>query len=324
MKKELSFLFLVVGVLSIAKAGDRPFPSVKIANGVVQATLYLPDTSVGFYRGTRFDWSGVIPELVYEGHQYHGEWFTEHDPLGHDGIVGPVEEFTPLGFEQAAIGDAFVKIGVGSLVKPDEKPYAFHRRYAFSDRGRWQVKAGKQQVDFTHVLNTAGYAYVYKKTVQLPDGAAKMVLTHSLENTGEKVIETRVYNHNFFVIDKEPTGPGYRITLPGDTLHPIGAKGLNDIARLEGNELIFLRTLKRGEQAYFADLGGGQPVDYDITVRNVKSGAGVRITGDRPISKMVFWSSPTTVCPEPYLDVRVAPGETYRWTIAYEYHRNTQ
>src|SRR5690606_17081019 len=110
-----------------------------------------------------------------------------------------------------------------------------------------------QQVDFTHVLNTAAYAYVYNKTVQLPDGAAKMMLIHSLENTGDSVIETRVYNHNFFVIDQEPTGPGYRITLPGDTLYPIGAKGLGDIARLDGNELIFLRGLKRGEQAYFAD-----------------------------------------------------------------------
>ncbi|WP_353125577.1 hypothetical protein [Parapedobacter pyrenivorans] len=324
MKKELCFLFLLVGVLSVAKAGDQPFPIVKISNGIIQATLYLPDTNLGFYRGTRFDWSGVIPELIYKGHQYHGEWFTEHDPLAHDGIVGPVEEFNPLGFEHTAIGDAFVKIGVGSLIKPDEKPYTFHRRYAFADRGHWHVKTGKQQVDFTHVLNTAAYAYVYKKTIQLPDGAAKMMLTHSLENKGDEVIETRVYNHNFFVIDKEPTGPGYRITLPRDTLYPIGAKGIDDIVRLDGNEISFLRGLKRGEQAYFADLGGGQPVDYDITVRNVKSGAGVKITGDRPISKMVFWSSPTTVCPEPYVYIRVAPGQTFSWTITYEYTSSNQ
>ncbi|WP_177180962.1 hypothetical protein [Parapedobacter koreensis] len=314
-------LALMIGALPVvANPDDRPFPHVEITNGLVTATLYLPDPNEGYYRGTRFDWSGVIPVLEYAGHQYHGEWFATHDPLGHDGIVGPVEEFEPLGFEQAQAGDQFVKIGVGNLVRPDERAYLFHRRYTLADPGEWHVETGEQQVSFTHVLKNSDYPYVYSKIVSLPTGEARMVLTHTLKNTGDEVIETRVYNHNFFVIDNEHTGPGYRVKIPGDTLSPQGAKGLGDVVGLEGNEIVFLRELQQGEQAYFPDLADGRLVDYALEVQNTKSGASVKISGDKPIAKMVFWSSPTTVCPEPYIDVRVEPGQTFGWTITYEYH----
>ncbi len=47
-------------------------PAVKITNGVVTAILYLPDPERGYYRATRFDWSGVIADLQAGGHSYFG------------------------------------------------------------------------------------------------------------------------------------------------------------------------------------------------------------------------------------------------------------
>jgi hypothetical protein len=41
-----------------------------ISNGQLKATVYLPDAHSGFYRGTRFDWSGVISSLEFKGHNY--------------------------------------------------------------------------------------------------------------------------------------------------------------------------------------------------------------------------------------------------------------
>ena len=49
--------------------------------------------------------------------------------------------------------------------------------------------------------------------------------------------------------------------------------------------------------------------DYDIRVENKKSGAGVRIQGDQPITKIVYWSIRTTLCPEAYITLEVPPGE---------------
>ena len=65
-------------------------PQAAISNGVIQAKLFLPDPEQGYYRGTRFDWSGVISSLQYKGHEYFGQWFENYDPKIHDAITGPV------------------------------------------------------------------------------------------------------------------------------------------------------------------------------------------------------------------------------------------
>ncbi|MCL5744448.1 MAG: hypothetical protein M1541_11075 [Acidobacteria bacterium] len=61
-------------------------PEAEITNGVIRVRLYLPDAKTGFYRGTRFDWSGVIGDLEYAGHSYYPQWFQRSDPSVHDFI----------------------------------------------------------------------------------------------------------------------------------------------------------------------------------------------------------------------------------------------
>ena len=56
-------------------------------------------------------------------------------------------------------------------------------------------------------------------------------------------------------------------------------------------------------------------------MENRKTRAGVRITADRPIVKFVFWSAPATVCPEPYIDASVAPGNETSWRITYQFYQ---
>ena len=51
------------------------------------------------------------------------------------------------------------------------------------------------------------------------------------------------------------------------------------------------------------------------------TGAGVRVTGNRPLDKLLFWSSVKTMCPEPYIDVSVAPGATSSLTITYAFYQ---
>src|SRR4051794_39748939 len=71
-----------------AAPAPASFPQAQISNGEVKATLFLPDPQKGYYRGTRFDWSGQIPSLEYKGHTYFGNWNEQrpYNPSGHDGI----------------------------------------------------------------------------------------------------------------------------------------------------------------------------------------------------------------------------------------------
>src|SRR5438876_3633373 len=59
-------------------------PQIEISNEAIRAKLYSPDAADGFYRATRFDWSGVIHSLVYQGHDYYGPWFSQFDPAVRD------------------------------------------------------------------------------------------------------------------------------------------------------------------------------------------------------------------------------------------------
>ena len=64
----------------------------------------------------------------------------------------------------------------------------------------------------------------------------------------------------------------------------------------------------------------GSVNDYDFRIENLKTGAGVRITGDKPVSKIIYWSAVKTQCPEPYIDIDIQPGESFSWNIVYDFY----
>ena len=293
----------------------------EISNGLITSKLHLPDSEKGYYQATRFDWAGVITDLEFEGHTYFGQWFAKYDPKIHDAICGPVESFTEIGYDQATVGEEFLRIGVGGLLKEDDSIYDAFKLYPISNPGLWKVKKSANRIIFTHeVKDAAGYSYLYTKTVLLPKGKPELILKHTLKNTGKKAIATDVYNHNFFIIDREPTGPDIKITFPFEV---VGQWNRDDsLAVIEGNTIRYTRDFRPRETVYMDDIQGHtrSVKDYDFSIENLKTKAGVRITCDRPISKIVFWASATTSCPEPYIDINVPPGEQMEWTNTYTFY----
>ncbi len=299
------------------------FPESEISNGAITARFYLPDSESGYYRGTRFDWSGVIYSLKTAKHEYFGQWFPKYDPKLHDAIMGPVEEFRTnnagLGYDEAKVGGTFIRIGVGVVTKPEEAAYQSFRTYDIVDHGKWRVRSGKDRIEFRHELrDQTGYGYRYTKRIRLEPGRAVMVIEHELSNTGRKRIVTSQYNHNFFVIDGQPTGPAVEVKLPFELEAVRAFRG--DIAVASGKQIGYKRELQTGESVIAEFRGFGDTAsDYDVRVENKKAHAGVRITGDRPLSKLVYWSIRTVFSPEPYIDLSVEPGKSTRWSYRYEF-----
>lgn len=299
-------------------------PQAEIANGALRAKLYLPDAADGYYRATRFDWSGVIASLEFQGHSYFGVWFPRYDPKLHDSITGPVEEYrtgeSGLGYDEAKVGGTFVRIGVGLLKKPGEARFGQFETYAIVDNGKWSTKVSTDAVEFTHRLAdpSSGYAYLYKKTVRLAKGQPRLIIEHSLKNTGTKAIETNVYNHGFFVIDGQPSGPDFTVKFPFEVKALADLQGL---AEVHGKELHYLRELSGGESVHSQLTGFGDSArDFDFRVENRKTGAGVHVSGDRPLWKIDFWSIRTTVCPEEYINMKIEQGQESHWQIVYDFY----
>jgi hypothetical protein len=321
MKKFFSipWFALVVGTGAIPPAAP---PEATITNGLVRATLYLPDAQDGYYQGTRFDWAGAFKTLDYAGHRYVEPWFDTYHPKTHDAINGPAEEFVALGYDAAPVGGTFVKIGVGTLRKPAEKAYTFSRTYEVVNPGRWTVRTHADRVEFRHDLtDPTGYGYRYTKTVRLTPGQPELVLEHRLENRGRQLLETSVYNHNFFVIDSQPTGPGIEVRFPFAVQGE--GKGFGSLIQTQGNRLVYAREFTKNETVFSAGLRGFGPTarDYDVRIENRITGAGLRATADQPLEKLVYWACATTSCPEPYLRLRAEPGETATWEIRYEFYQ---
>jgi hypothetical protein len=319
--KMKTMICLLLG-FTFGIAPSAKFPQAEIANGVIKAKLYLPDEKNGYYQGVRFDRSGNTASLVFKGHSYFGQWFPKYDPRTHDAIMGPVEDFIPVEFNQKKPGEKFLKIGVGMLVKPDNKVYTIRKLYDNANPGKWTVKKHKDHVLFVHSLSDEEYSYNYQKDVMLPEDKSEMIISHVLKNTGKKVIETTVYDHNFFMIDNEPVGPGLEIIFPYEISGEGMGIGPGKYARIAEKRISFLKNLDKDSTIYCSDLKGyGNAVkDYDIRIENKVSKAGVRITCDQPIVRMPFWSCTTTACPEPYIKIRVEPGQEFRWNIRYEFY----
>ncbi len=244
-KIKISFIILILSSFWIGLTIKNGPPEVGISNGLLDVRLYLPDPNIGIYRASRFDWSGVISSLKYEGHELQDD---------------------------------------------------------------------------------SGYGYLYTKTVKLVKGKPKMLLAYSLKNTGKKTINTTVYNHHFFMLDGEPTGPNIKFTFPYDlSINNKGegsTRGFGTLANIEDGEIRFERKLNKGEHVYSSGLQGfgSGAEDHQFSLENIRTGAGVTVKGDKALEKLVFWANPTAYCAEPYIPLKLIPGETVYYQNEYTFY----
>jgi len=327
----------VLAASAVTMTAQSPAPPrTEITNGVLKVLVYLPDAANGFFKGTRFDWAGVIGQLDYQNHVFYAPWFTRLDPAQRDytatdsevlagpntAITGPVEEFQqPLGYDEASAGGSFVKIGVGRLRKPEAGgAYSAFRLYDIVDPGTRTLETRSDAITFTHELrDPAGYAYQYTKMLRLTAGQPEMRLEHRLRNTGSRRIETTVYNHNFLTIDGRPTGAGFVVKTPYDI---VPARPPDPtLATVAGREVRYVGTLT-GRQVVSTPLGGfgSTPADYDFRIEHTGAGVGVHIVGDRAPSNVTLWSMRTTIGLEPFIGIGIDPGAEFTWTLTYTYY----
>jgi len=337
MKHTALLAALLMGVCSGASAqtGTLPasalddFPHVQISNGLITAQIYPPGDKE-LYKGTRFDHAGVVEHITYKGQDYTQYWFDRfvvdpHDAGKYSGgtqhaccaVSGPVEEFAPVGFDEAETGGRFLKPGIG-ILKRDTGRYNQFSTQPILNAGLRTFEATKTGARFTQDLQDkdSGYGYRYTKSVQLIAGKPQMTITHVLTNTGSKPIVTTVYNHNFLTLS--PGNEHVAITAPFTIT---AEKPLQpELARLEGGTIRFVAPIPQGVAVESTITGYGDgATDYDFTITNTATGFGQRLRADQPIASINFWSMQPVLGWEPYISISLKPGETKRWTNSYDF-----
>jgi hypothetical protein len=125
-----------------------------------------------------------------------------------------------------------------------------------------------------------------------------------------------MYNHNFFVLDGQPSGPDVEVRVPFK-LEAFNVRG--DAIQVGADRLNYLKPIETANRMQLKGFSASV-TDYDIRVENRKTGAGVRVTSDRPLSDMVFWTSPRTTCPEAYIHVHAERGRPMEWKTTYDFY----
>lgn len=337
MKPILWALISSLSVVGASMHANSTAAQTSMANHSTSLTLASPGTGDIPYRGTRFDWSGVISGFQSQGHTWFGRWFARMDPTIHDftydsagiiagpctAVTGPVEDFTAaLGYQDATVGGTFVKIGVGVLRKPSDAKYDSLHLYEIVDPGRWQVSSQHNVVQFQQEVGdpSSGFSYQYRKTIRLSGSEPMLIIDHQLKNTGKRTIETDLYDHNFLVIDGQAPGPDITIRVPFQIV-PIRPPE-KELAEFSGNRIRFLRQLSGEDRVYGSFHGfGSSPSDYDIRIEDARLGAGLRIAGDRPLTNVAVWAIRAVFAVEPFITISVDPGKMVTWHYQYTFYK---
>ncbi len=269
------------------------------------------------YNFSRFDWTGKITCVKFKNlpvTSLEDPSCKNEDLLG-KGFYNEFGIDTPLGFEEAKIGEWFHKIGVG-LLKKEDAHYACNKPY--------EIKPAKFQIstDLNRVIITCfsshlnGYSYELRKEIELH--AASFSIKYYLKNTGKKIIRTNEYTHNFTAINNDCIGENYSLHFPFDLKPKLFGETVNSelAVGIGKNEINFNSGPK--EQFFFSNLSGGETVRATWELRHLKSKIGIRERTDFQTNTVNLWGWKHVISPELFLELNIAPNESKEWLRSYE------
>ena len=120
----------------------------------------------------------------------------------------------------------------------------------------------------------------------------------------------------------QPPADPYAPLTTGESMgSQCGQAQMQSLASTQGNKLVYSKVLEGSEcyQTSFTGFGADAR-DNDIRIENKRAGAGVHVTGDRPLTRFGYWSIRTVLAPEPYIDLNIEPGQQFAWTYTYDYY----
>lgn len=257
----------------------------------------------------RFDRAGYITEIILD--KCHRFCASEPNNLVHpsSGGRGLCNEFVTDICDQMKASGYFPKFGVGLLIKPDNEPYCFHRKYDMREFSVRYEENGSSVRFTTDPMDCRGYALKSVKTVEVNENVLTMTVT--AENTGEKAIELSEYCHNFLSIDGMALGPGYRIIMPdvADRGHDI----LSGTIKGDGSGFTFSGFNPKAA-AVIIDPRDIRTEDRFLwSLVNTDAGARVDATEHYKPGKIMLWTVDHIISVESFNFVSLQPGQKETW-----------
>lgn len=267
------------------------------------------------YKGTRFDWTGMIKEVILDNaHKFASkESLVEGIGSGGEGFYNEFGIEEPIGYDDAKIGETFPKIGVGLLKKESKKDYDFFHTYEV-EPFEIEIKETNNSLELTsNTKGTRGYSAKYVKKISLEED--EMIIEYYLKNTGDKDIDTTEYCHNFTNVDDNPMGPDYEIEFS----YPIDVdpKTIVGNFRVNNNKIQWDEAVK--DTVYCKLKNFSKESGQYFQVIHKPSGVGYRETSHFVLERVAIWGMSHVISPEAFVKIKISPGEEQTWKRVYKF-----
>ena len=315
---------LIVTLVMLSQLAAPQFPQAEISNASIRATLYLPDAQSGYYRGTRFDWSGVDRQPEVER------------PRVLRAVVRAPRPEDPRRHHRAGRGvphrrfRARLRRGeAGRDVRADRRRRRPQARRSPPTGGSRPTRSsipasGRSTRARTGSSSSTSSRHGGLRLRLSQDAPARQghagprapAEEHRPQARSRRA-STTTTSSRWTASRPAPTSScGFRST-------PRAARPLNDLAEIRGNDVAFLREFEpRGRRSSPRSRDSARPrrttTSGSRTARPARACASPATGRCR---RCYFWSAHLTVCPEPYIDVSVEPGKESSWRITYQFYQ---
>jgi hypothetical protein len=210
----------------------------------------------------------------------------------------------------------FLKPGVGLLTRLSEEPYDFFCPYpVVPGVTRWELRDRSVSFEFSR-STPRGHAIALHKDIVL-DGSG-FTIDYALTNRGAATLRTNEYVHNFLAVDREPLGPGYRLTctfsLPttgfSESLNPGGVVGLGD------DHVSWSQA--PASPFYFGGLQPGTGERVGWRLEHTERRLAIEESVGFAVQRFALWGAGHVVSPELFKRIEIPAGGTGRWSRSYQ------
>ncbi len=282
-----------------------------LKNGELELKLLLP----GSYSRSRYDHSGMVEQIsMGENTFLSRELIGDGVGLGGVGLACCFEWADTALHDKTAVADMFPQIGVGLLKRTDTSPFLFTRDYPV--------------IPFEHVVSLGESCAEVHSLPHLCNGSAveqyrrwslegkSLVMTSSLKNVGSTPVEATEFCHNFFRFNGKPIDEKYRLSFP-----------YTIIPRLRRGQIILERDALRlgkfdeptASTAFWLEGFEGLNTHW-MKLEHDETRTGVLIEEDFPLCRFYSWNNKDALCPESFVKISLAPGESLEWTRKYSFY----
>jgi hypothetical protein len=316
---------LVFGALAMNGAN---FPVIHLDETDSKIVIADPAGPDRFYQGTRFLPAAHVMQFKHGDRVMNGTWMGMETGSENERAAGPAVEFNlgrggqpmPAGYDDAEVGELFLKPGVGWLRKAADRPYFFNDDYELVNAGEWTSVRSTAGIEWHHrlpVINGQGCDIVV--AYQLDHEAAGFTMRITARNTGDVPLSLSMYAHNFWTWPDRPKSTEVEVVLPSEV-----AAAWTGPGTLRTASGLRARTFDEPAAVLFRRSKGNVSIDQSEMQLGLRrtSLAHDWILSAAPVNDLRLWATEHVICLEPGWSTDLLPGSSIDWHLRYHFALN--